>query len=307
MPAQAQMENSSKVDILKILEDDPFKTEPKVITDSNFTTWFVRTEIFDAFNIILKNGNFRNDPEIRSKLLVLSQKHPFTDVRATANVLLSKFQDHKIPPMFYFSSGLEGYDGLTPKQINQHMVYCAPPQNSKRPEFEIKAEQKAKALKRGRPNYRFKLSTQNGTFSGGYYSIQGVGLSYQQTIAPYKKIGISASNNRYIMPSDTKKSFWLIDGPHHMIGGASISKLVETQDGVDRYLHRVLPSSVSEIFELSDGSLFITFVNLDSSKRGGIHKGGEFIPWPLENYNPPIILHANGKIKLACAEGASEF
>lgn len=307
LPAQAQTEAINKSELLNILEDDPRERELELITESHFATGLVLPDIFEAFNAILKNDNFRSDTEIRSKLLILSQRHPFTDVRAAATLLLSNFEGDRISPMFYFSRQQDGYNGPTPKQLNGHMEYCAPPRNAKRPDFEIRAEEEAKILKRGRPNYRFKVPTQYGAFSGGYYSIQGVGLSYQQNTAPYKKISLSGANNRYIMPTDSKNSFWLIDGPHHMIGGASISKLVETQDGVDRYLHRILPSSVSEILELPNGSIFITFVSLDPAKRGATWKEGVRIPSPLERYNPPIILNPNGTIKLACTEHATEF
>ena len=109
------------------------------------------------------------------------------------------------------------------------------------------------------------------------------------------------------MKSDTEGTYWLIDGPHHMIGGASISKLIETRNSVERYLYRALPSSVSQIFELEDGQLFLNFVNLNPSKRGGSFDGDVFIPFPLENYNPPIILYPDGRVSLGCVPDASKF
>lgn len=305
--AQAKVKTLNKAEVLKLLEDAPHDNEADLITDSNFTIWLIRTELFDSFNTILKTESFRNDFEIRSRLLALSKNHPFTDVRASARLVLSDFQGNRVPSMFRFSRQYKDYDGLTAFKMNEHMEYCSPPPNAKQPDFEIEAEAVAKTSKRGRPAYRFKVPTLYGSLSGGYYSIQGVGLTYQQDKAPDKKIGISSANNRYIMPSNSIDSFWLIDGPHHMIGGASITKLVETQDGINRYMHRVLPSGISQIFELPNGSIFINFVNLDDSKRGGTSEGDAFTPSPLELYNPPIILHPNGKIKLACLADAVEY
>ena len=302
------VENLSKIEILRILEDDPFKREPYLLTEANFFAWLNRAEIFDAFNAILNEDIYRHDPNIRSKLLGLSETHPFTDIRTSAQLLLSEYQgNNNILRTLQVFWPQYGYKGVTRYQMNEHMEYCVPPQNARRPDFEIEAEREAEALKLGSPRYRFEVPMQHGTVSGGYYSIQGIGLTYKQNAAPHKTVGISNTNNRYVMKSDSRDRYWLIDGPHHMIGGASISKLVETQDGINRYLHRILPGSVSQIFELSDGRIFITFVNLDPTKRGGTHKDGEFIPSPLEHYNPPVIFHPNGKISLACSPGSVEF
>ncbi len=298
--------------ILKILNDNPTELEPYLVTDKNFYIRMFRTELFDVFNVILKNDVYRNHPEIRLRLRGLSENHPFTDIKARAQLVLSDFSGDKIPPMFRYSRELEGYEGLTPREINKDMEYCAPPLTARRPDFEYEAETKAETLRLSgveyvRPHYRFEVPLQFGALSGGYYSIQGVGLSYKQNITPYKTLDISATNNRYVMASSDKDTYWLIDGPHHMVGGGSISKLIETQKGVDRYLHRVLPSGVSQIFTLSDGSIFITFVNLDPSKRGGSTKDGVFKPFPLENYNPPVIFYPDGTISLACTVGATKF
>lgn len=301
-------ENFSKIEILRILEDNPLKREPYLLTEGNFSAWLIKAEIFDAFNAILNEDIYRDDPDIRSRLLELSETHPFTDIRTSALLLLSEYQgNNNILRRLQVFWHQDGYKGVTRYQINEQMEYCAPPQNARRPDFEIEAEREAEALKLGRPRYRFEVPMQYGTVSGGYYSIRGIGLTYKQNAAPHKTVGISNTNNRYVMESDSRGGYWLIDGPHHMMGGATISKLLETQDGIDRYLHRILPGSVSQIFELSDGRIFITFVNLDPSKRGGTHKDGEFIPSPLERYNPPVIFHPNGKISLACSPDSVEF
>jgi len=303
-------------EIITTLTDNPAIQKPYLVAEKNFFTSFYRTELFDVFNTILKNNAYRNDPAIRSKLRTLSETHPFTDIRASARLVLSEFSGDQIPPMFQYARVPEGYKGPTARDINKEMEYCAPPSNARRPDFEYEAEKDAETLRAStkkerqiyvRPNYRFKVPLQNGTLSGGYYTIHGVGLTYELNTPPYKTVTISADNNRYVMQSGSKNTYWLIDGPHHMIGGGSITRLVETQDGVERYLHRVLPGGVSQIFILPDGELFISFVNLDPSKRGGVHKETGFEPFPLENYNPPVIFYPDGTISLACTAKAIKF
>ena len=302
----------SKIEILNILEDNPDGYTPFLNTGGGFSPWLIRTEIFDTFNTILANKEHRDDPEIRSRLLTLSKMHPFTNIRASAQLVLSEYPEDQIPPMFHFGQALAGYEDISVKQINDSMEYCAPPSHAKQPDFEIKAEKDAEALMASglehvRPNYRFTVPMRYGAISGGYYSIQGIGLSYRKNAAPHETVRLSNANNRYIMNSNTKDTYWLIDGPHHMIGGASISKLVETQDGLERYLHRVLPSTVSQVFELEDNKVFINFVNLDPSQRSGSWDGEVFTPTPVETYNPPIIVYPDGKISLACSSDAIKF
>lgn len=310
--AKEPVESFNKLEILKLLADAPYENKLFLKTESDFSPWLIRTGIFDAFNAILQDEALRQDPDIRSRLFSLSEIHPFTDIRASAQLTLSEFRGDRVPPMFHYGRVPDGYKGLTAKQMNESMVYCAPPPNAKQPDFEVEAETDAEALKASgrehvRPQYRFKMPMRYGTVTGGYYSIRGVGLSYEQNAAPHTKVGISHANNRYIMKSDTEDEYWLIDGPHHMIGGASISKLVETEDGIERYLYRVLPSTVSQVFELEDGRIFINFANFDPSKRSGSWDSDVFTPTPLETYNPPIIVHLDGKVSLACTANASKF
>ena len=310
--AEESAKDLNKNEILKILEDNPYAKKSFPNSETSSSPWLIRTEIFDAFDTILKNKALREDPEVRSKLVVLSEVHPFTVVRASATFALSDVDVERFPMMFHFGGLIDGYDGPNAYEINESMEYCSPPSNARRPEFELEAERHAEELKlsgreRVRPNYIFSVPMRYGTITGGYYSIQGIGLTYKQNTTPHKKIGISRANNRYIMKSDTKDSYWLIDGPHHMIGGASISKLIENKDGLERYLHRVLPGTVSQVFELDHGRIFITFANLDPSKRGGTSKEGVFYPSPLERYNPPIIVYPNGQVSLACDENAIKY
>lgn len=304
--AQESSEATQKPEILEILEDRAYQDKLFLKTQGDFSPWLIRTEIFEAFDVILQNDTLWQDLDIRESLQRLSETHPFTYVRASALLVLSGFDGDRIPPMFHFGQTLDGYKGPAADQINETMEYCAPPITSKRPNFELKAEQEAKG--HGiRPQYRFKVPMKYGTMTGGYYSIQGIGLSYAPNLAPDKPIRMSDANNRYIMASDKEGEYWLIDGPHHMIGGASISRLVETQDGIERYLHRVLPSTVNQVFELEDGRVFINFVNLDASKRSGSRKDGVFTPTPLSRYNPPIFIYPDGEISLACEPGARKF
>lgn len=300
-------------EVMNILQDNPAKQTTHLITEKHYYSRFFGTKLFEVLNFILQNDAYRNHPAIRSRLKTLSETHPFTNIRASAQLVLSEFQGDKIPPVFRFSRVLEGYEGPTAHEINKDMEYCAPPSNAQRPDFEYEAESEAEALRASgqeyvRPRYRFEVPMQFGSLSGGYYSIRGIGLSYKQNKAPHETVKISTTNNRYIMKSESTDTYWLFDGPHHMVGGGSISKLIETTTGVDRYLHRVLPNSVSQIFILEDESIFITFVNLDPSKRGGTTtKDGVFEPSPLENYNPPVIFYPDGAISLACIDDAIKY
>ena len=312
MSAQETTESFNKLEILKILEDKPVENKLFPKTEGENSPWLIQTEIFDVFNAIMHDEKLHQDPEIRSRLLDLSETHPFTNIRASAQLALSDFSGEISPFMFHFGRVPDGYKGKTARQINQSMEYCPPPQNAKQPNFELEAEKNADALKasgheRVRPRYRFKVPMRYGAITGGYYSILGVGLSYERYAPPHMKVNISNTNNRYIMKSDTEDKYWLIDGPHHMIGGASISKLIETEDGIKRYLHRVLPSTVSQVYEFDGGQIFINFVDLDPTKRGGSWNGDVFTPTPLETFNPPIIVYPDGKISLACVSEASKF
>ena len=299
---QEKLKALSRIEILKVLEDRPLENELFLNSEGGSSPWLIRTEIFEAFNAILNNNAYKRDPEIRSRLQTLSENHLFTVVRASAQLVLSDFQEDSIPPMFHHGRVPEGYEGLTAKQMNESMEYCAPPPEAKRPDFEIEADREGR-----RSAYRFSMPMRHGTLTGGYYSIQGIGLSYKKSVPPHEVMSISKANNRYIMKADTEDTYWLIDGPHHMIGGASISKLVETEAGLERYLHRVLPSTVRQVFEFSDGRIFINFVNLDPLERGGSYHGKEFTPSPLELYNPPIIVYPNGSVSLACTDDSIKF
>lgn len=310
--AQEPTESFTKLEILKLLADGPSENKLVLKTESDFSPWLIRTEIFNAFNGILQDEALRQDSEIRAMLFTLSETHPFTVIRASAQLALSEFGGDRLPPMFHYGRAPDGYKGLTAKQMNESLKYCAPPPNANQPDFEIEAEKDAEALRASgrqhvRPQYRFKVPMRNGAVTGGYYSLQGVGLSYEQYAAPHTNVHISNSNNRYIMKSDTKDEYWLIDGPHHMIGGSSISKLIETENGIERYLYRVLPSTVKQVFELEGGQVFINFVNLDPSKRGGTWVDGKLVPTPLNTYNPPIIIYPDGKVSLACTADAVKF
>ncbi len=304
--AQESSEDVDKSKILEILEDGPNENSPALKVKGNTLPWFSELEIFKVFDVILQNDSLRQDINIRASLQHLSETHPFTYVRASALLVLSGFDGDRIPPMFHFGQTLDGYKGPAADQINESMEYCAPPIISKRPDFELKAEQEAKGHGK-RPQYRFKVPMKYGTITGGYYKLRGVGLSYAPNVAPDKPITISYGNNRYIMASDKEGEYWLIDGPHHLAGGASILRLVETKNGVERYLHRVLPSEVSQIFELEDGRVFINFVSLDPSKRSGGWKDDVFTPSPLSRYNPPIFIYPDGGISLACEPNARKF
>lgn len=293
--------NWDRETVLNILTAPPGAQSPEIITDKRDYARFTRSAKFLAFNAILEDDSLRYDPEVQAQLRILAETHPFTKIRAVAKVVLSDFRGRKINSMFHYGGRLEGYDGPSAKDLNEDMTYCAPPPEASRPEFEIRAEKEAEARGVRRANYRFDIPLQYGTLSGGYYAINGVGLTYQSDTNSKDTVTINHDNNRYVMPSNIPGEYWLIDGPHHMIGGGTVTKLVETQAGIKRYSHSILPSGVVQVFEMPDGSLFLTFVNLDPTKRGGSWNGDAFTPSPLEWYNPPIRLFPNGEIGLACS------
>ena len=309
-PALAQInpDNFTRSEVLQALEDNPFDQEPQKITERNYTPEIRSAAIMDAFTLLLKSGHLRRDPKVRMRLEVLSQTHPFTHIRASAKLLLSDYSKDTnifaLPPMFWDQ---RGYTGMKPSHMRGDADYCAPPPGARRPNFELEAEKKSKAANLSRASYRFETPLQYGTLRGGYYTIQGVGLSYAPHRAPEKPIGISSGNNRYVMPSDQAGAYWLIDGPNHMIGGGTITRLVESPDGIERFEHRILPSGVAQVFELPDGGVFMSFANLDPSKRGGTWTDDGFAPTPLDFYNPPIILRPDGKISNACTQDAQTF
>lgn len=309
-PAHAQINPDSftRSDIVQALGDDPSGREPQRVTEANYTPLLQSSAVMDAFRLILKSGHLRRDDKVRARLEVLSETHPFTHIRQAAHLLLSDYAvDTNIldtNPIFWAQ---RGYTTEMQKSGREPMQHCAPPPGASRPDFELEAEQKAKAANRSRASYRFETPLKYGTLRGGYYTIQGVGLSYTPHTAPEKPVRISSGNNRYVMPSDQAGAYWLIDGPNHMIGGGTITRLVESPEGIERFEHRTLPSGVAQIFELPDGDIFINFANLDPSKRGGTWTDGKFTPTPLDFYNPPIILHPNGKISHACTQDAPKF
>lgn len=309
--SQADPLKLTKHDIIQHLKDDPSARKTDKTVPKTFNLMTAKTDLNLALKEIFANDLYRNDPIIREHLQRLSEQHPFTHVRAMALIVLSDYQDETFPLKFTWGQAPIGYEAMATYEINKSMHYCAPPAYARRPEFEYEAERKSEALKAegknyGRPAYRFKQKTRRGEISGGYYSIQGVGLFYKNNDAA-EKTRIDGDNYRYIMPSETKDEYWLIDGPHHMIGGGTVFKLKETKDGLVRYLYRVLPSGVSEIYELAEGRVFISFVHSDPSKRGGMSKNGVFVPSPNHNYNPPIILYPDGKVSLACEKDAAKF
>ena len=69
-------------------------------TAGGSSPWLTQTEIFRVFSTILQDEELRQDPDIRSGLLNLSQTHPFTDIRASAQLALSDFNGDVIPSMF---------------------------------------------------------------------------------------------------------------------------------------------------------------------------------------------------------------
>ena len=306
--AQINPDNFTRSDILQALGDDPSDREPQRVTERNYTPLLQSSGLMDAFRLIQKSAHLRRDDKVRARLEVLSETHPFTHIRQAAHLLLSDYAvDTNIldaNPIFWAQ---RGYTAKMQKAGRGKMQHCAPPPGARRPDFELEAEQNAKAANRSRANYRFETPLQYGTLRGGYYTIQGVGLSYSPHTAPDAPVGISSGNNRYVMPSDQAGAYWLIDGPNHMIGGGTITRLVETRKGIERFEHRILPSGVAQIFELPGGGIFINFANLDPSKRGGTWTGGKFTPTPLVFYNPPIILHPDGKISHACTQDAPQF
>ena len=305
-----EIKNPTRAEILDRLRDTVDADQPRLVDQTEargrVSLGFgspLDLPVNNALDFVISNPSLLNDAEIGAQVRLIAEHHPVASARTMARLALSGLPWPE-EPYYLLNGGFndrlpEAYRGFSAEITQAEEQHCPPTEMAV--EFDWIWPEGAEQRFRNRS---FKVRAGRGHLAGGGYSIQGRGLQYVPDAEGDRPLDtrqtISRDNVFIVVPSLTPGEFWAIDGPHHMIGGGAIWKVVLTEDGIFTRPHRTLPKGVAEVYRYPDGSVFIAFEAWDESERGGIVFDGETRPFKLSRSNPPIRLHPDGRMSKAC-------
>jgi len=257
--------------------------------------------LLETLSFISRYEALRVDRDLHKSVSLIDDKHPFTSIRLTRQIILSAGPAPEFRGRGNSISWGPRKDLL--KDLNANRTHCEAKPLGKFAYIDTPSKffdpTSFNHVRRGPPILTVK--TPSGYLTGHNRGEFGGGLMYYADRKSEPK-ALHDKNMIAIIESDEPSIYWGLSGLNHMIPGTGkIHRIDARTDAVSIELHKEMPIVTNNVKLLKNGDLFMDFWRRTRTSYSQSHgKTVEKIPSP--DFNPPVLLTRGGAIKVACED-----